>query len=292
MLNFDVEFSALVQKFNNELSTFFEEYFKECPDILSQSMQYAVLDGGKRIRPVLCFATAKMLGVDVEEVVDYALAIEFIHSYSLVHDDLPAMDNDDYRRGKLSTHKKFGEAFGILAGDGLLNLAMEVSLRKKEHSFNDIKAMRVIFDYAGSKGMIKGQVLDLMGEKSTSISEDDLMQIHLNKTSKLITAPILVSSCMANGIYYEKLKDFGEKIGFMFQVTDDLLDVEGDFETIGKTPQKDDASNKLTSVKIYGVDGAKALAKKLYSECIEILLSIPNSQFLQEFTNKMYLRKK
>lgn len=290
-MNFDIEYSSLLDYFNQKLFDFLGEYIKDCPKILGDSMIYAVEGGGKRVRPVLCLATAKMLGVDVEKAVYYAIAIELVHSYSLVHDDLPAMDNDDYRRGKLSTHKKFGEAFGILAGDGLLNLAIEACFQKDNVSFEDFNAIKTIFEYTGAKGMVKGQVLDLENEDSDFISEQVLNEIHLNKTAKLITAPILASSHLAKDRYYEELKTYGENLGILFQYTDDVLDVEGSFESLGKTPNKDEKENKLTSVKVYGLNGVKERIDKIYNKCQELLNNIPNSEFLQSFTKKIYLRK-
>ena len=148
------------------------------PEILLQAMEYSVAGGGKRVRPVLLYATADVLGVDLERVNEFAIAIEYIHSYSLVHDDLPSMDNDDYRRGKLSTHKKFGEAYGILTGDSLLNFAFEYCLSKKEFSPNDAKALSLLANYAGTFGMIAGQIYDLQNEKSDDVSEKTLYKIY------------------------------------------------------------------------------------------------------------------
>lgn len=291
MLNFNEKYSEYLKLFNDKLDEYISSYSKSCPKLLGDSMAYAVVDGGKRVRPILCIATAEMLGVPIEQVIYYALAIEFIHSYSLVHDDLPAMDNDDYRRGKLSTHKKFGEAFGILAGDGLLNLAIETCLKKQCINENDAEAMRILFDCSGAKGMIAGQVLDLYNEKNPEISEDKLFAIIENKTSKLILAPVLIASCVSGGKYYNELKEFAFKLGILFQITDDIMDVEGDVATIGKTPHKDEQSDKLTSVKLYGLDGAKEKAFALYNDCKKILKTIPNNEFLDKFTDKMYLRK-
>ncbi len=291
MLNFENKYAEYLNFFNKRLDDYLTAYSEKSPKLLMDSMTYAVIDGGKRVRPILCMATADMLGIKVDDVINYALALEFIHSYSLVHDDLPAMDNDDYRRGKLSTHKKFGEAYGILAGDGLLNLAMETCLSKEKICQNDVSAMKLLFNCSGSKGMVAGQVLDLENEKNASTAEDVLYKIYKNKTAKLIMASVLISSLLADGAYFAELKKFSYNLGILFQITDDIMDVEGDLETIGKTPNKDDKSGKLTSVKIFGLDGAKRLAKDLYVESKKILQDIPNSEFLQKFTDKMYIRK-
>ncbi len=291
MFNYNLEYNRYLNLFNEYLDVKLKSLDSTAPDTIKNAMSYAVLNGGKRVRPVLCLATAESLGVSFDEIKNYALAIEFIHSYSLVHDDLPSMDNDDYRRGKLSTHKKFGEAIGILAGDALLNFAFETCLDKRSFSVADIDAMRIISDFAGYKGMIAGQVLDLQNEKSSVYSKDVLYKIYLNKTAKLIMAPLLVSSVMANKAYYNELEKFGYNLGITFQIIDDVLDVEGDVKTIGKTPHKDDNADKLTSVKIFGLDSAKKLAKQHYENCLDAIRSLPNNTFLSAFADKMFNRK-
>ena len=264
----------------------------QVPPVLADAMRYAVLDGGKRIRPVLCFAVSDMLGVNKELVKEFAIAIECIHSYSLIHDDLPAMDNDDYRRGKLSTHKKFGEAIGILAGDALLNFAFEICLNKQNFTAHDAKALKLLADYAGSVGMIKGQVLDLQNEKSAIVNEQTLYDVYLNKTAKLIMAPILIPSIIANKKHFEELKEYAFNLGVMFQISDDIMDVEGTVELIGKTPNKDADSDKLTSIKVLGLSGAKERSEKHYLEAIKILGKINAPKFIFDLTEKMYKRKK
>lgn len=292
MIALEKKYSEYLEYFNKELDRFLEEYTKELPDILKKSIIYAVTDGGKRVRPVFCLAMAEILGLKKEDVINFAIAIECIHSYSLVHDDLPAMDNDDYRRGKFSTHKKFGEAYGILCGDALLNLACEVALDKKDISILDAKALKILYEYSGAKGMVQGQVLDLLSENTNEQSEKLLLDIYVNKTSKLLMCPLLISSTLANGKYFEELYQFGYNFGIMFQITDDILDVEGTLEDIGKTPHKDESENKLTSIKIYGLNGAKEKASYYYEKCLSYLEKIPNADFLTEFTKKIYLRKK
>jgi len=297
-MGYNEQFNLYLTRFEAKLNSFLNSLDKTTPNIIRESITYSLLNGGKRIRPVLCYATADALGVSLDKVDNFALAIEFIHSYSLVHDDLPAMDNDDYRRGKLSTHKKFGEAYGILAGDALLNLAFETCLSKYEFSKNDLRATSVVAEYAGYRGMISGQVWDLLAEttdfsqKSVREQYDALKEIFINKTSKLLTAPLLVASELADKKCFETLKEFGTNLGIMFQITDDILDVEGSLETIGKTPNKDKEANKLTAVKIFGVDGAKTKANDLYNKCKELLALVPNNEFLLKFTDKIYFRKK
>ena len=288
--NFDKKYQEYLDYFNAQLDIALKS-FSGVPEVLNEAMCYAVQGGGKRVRPVLCIATADMLGIDWSCVKEFAVAIEFIHSYSLVHDDLPAMDNDDYRRGKLSTHKKFGEAYGILAGDALLNHAFEYCLNKSNFSLLDAKALKILAEYSGSSGMIAGQVLDLQNEKNGQGNEKTLYEIYINKTAKLLTAPILIASRLANDKYYEQLKSFGENLGVMFQITDDIMDEEGTVDSIGKTPNKDQAVDKLTSIKIFGKQGALDRKKYHFDKCISLLNGIENSDFLRDFTVKMYERK-
>ncbi len=285
-------YNKYLEIFENHLNKTLPLLTNNMPRILSDGINYAVSDGGKRVRPVLCLAAAECLGIGTESVLNYALAIELIHSYSLVHDDLPAMDNDDYRRGKLSTHKKFGEANGILIGDALLNLAFETCFLKDELTVNDCKAIKLIGEYSGAKGMIAGQVLDLLNEKSNDLREDTLYSIYINKTAKLITLPLLVASALSGNKYFDEFENFGYNLGVMFQITDDIMDVEGNFDLIGKTPNKDIQSDKFTSIKVFGLDGAKKTAKKLYKNCKDILTKISNADFLNDFTDYMFLRKK
>lgn len=283
------KYSEYLEYFNKELFAFFESIKAKCFGTIEKSIEYAVKNGGKRVRPVLTLVTAEILGLKKEDVIDFAIAIEFIHSYSLVHDDLPCMDNDDFRRGKPSTHKAFGEAVGVLTGDGLLNLAFEKALDKKDFSFGDAKALKFIAECAGYSGMILGQVLDMENENSTQISEETLKEIYLNKTGKLLIAALCCPSVMCGDKYLDLLKSYGENLGYLFQITDDVLDVEGELSTIGKTPHKDE--NKLSAVKVYGLNGAKDKAKEYYLLCKSILALIPNSEFLAEFTDYLYLRR-
>ena len=291
-MDYNLFYNKYLNLFNESYQKIIDNLDENAPKTIKESMIYATADGGKRVRPVLCYATAQALNLPLECVEKFALAIEFIHSYSLVHDDLPSMDNDDYRRGKLSTHKKFGEAYGILCGDALLNFAFEICLDKTDFNVYDARAMKILAQYAGYSGMIGGQVLDLQNENNSVIDKDVLYQIYINKTSKLLTAPLLICSELAGGVYFNELKEFGYNLGIMFQITDDLLDEEGDIAEIGKTPHKDKESNKFTSIKVFGLEGAKQKAKEHYLICKNLLNQIPNSEFLSIFTDKIYSRKK
>ncbi len=289
-MNYETAYKQYLEYFENSLNERISSLDDRSPRIIRDAMTYAVCGGGKRVRPVLCLSTTEMLGGEISCAKNFALAIEFIHSYSLVHDDLPSMDNDDYRRGKLSTHKKFGEAYGVLAGDALLNFAFETCL-SGEFGEREAKAMRIIADFSGYRGMIAGQVLDLESEKLNEPDEKTLYDIYINKTSRLLTAPLLVASELCGGIYYSEFEEFGKNLGILFQITDDFLDAEGDFNTIGKTPNKDEKENKFTSIKVFGKDGAKLRAEKHYEGARKVLEKIPGSEFLSVFLDKIYMRK-
>lgn len=291
-MTFQENYAKYLNIFNDCLNANVVKIEKNIGGILAESMIYALSGGGKRIRPVLALATAELLGLEFDKVKKFAFAIECIHSYSLVHDDLPAMDNDDYRRGKLSTHKKFGEAYGILAGDALLNYAFESVLDEDNlTSTFDVKALKILADCAGAKGMILGQVYDLQNEKNPKFTEELLYKIYENKTAKLIMAPILIASILSGSKYFTELKEFGYNLGITFQIVDDIMDEEGDLGTIGKTPHKDKEVDKLTSVKVFGLDGAKEKAEEHYNICKNILKKIPNSEFLSQLTDKLFVRK-
>ena len=251
------------------------------PDILKDSLIYTLNLGGKRFRPVLMFAVGELLGVDLKELKNFALATEIIHTYSLIHDDLPAMDNDDFRRGKPSNHKVFGEANAILAGDGLLNTAYSILFNECKKGENYISAAEQLCDCAGIYGMIAGQSADLKHENDKLYNEKTLNFIYLNKTSKMIVAPCVVPSILCGSKYYPELKAFGESLGLLFQFTDDILDVEGKFDLLGKSIGKDEDEGKYTAVNLYGLDNCKLRADLLAQKCSAILERIEGDrQFL------------
>ncbi len=274
----------------NEYKDLFEvEFNKKINDLnyvdktLEKAVKYSLTAGGKRIRPVLMLMVADVLGVDKQEVMPFALAIEFIHTYSLIHDDLPAMDNDDYRRGNLTNHKVFGEAMAILAGDALLNSAYEICFRAVS-SHKTINASRILSNFAGGCGMVGGQAIDILSENVTTLySEETLNKIHLNKTGKLIIASTMIPSCLANDKYLIELKNFGENLGLLFQIVDDILDCTSTKEELGKSVKKDEKSNKLTYVNLFGLDKAKVHLETVYNNALESVKDIPNSQILVDF---------
>ncbi|HHU89968.1 MAG TPA: polyprenyl synthetase family protein [Clostridiaceae bacterium] len=261
---------------------------KEFPEkTIYEAMRYSLMSGGKRIRPVLSLAVCNMLNGDEKEVIPYAGAIELIHTYSLIHDDLPCMDNDDYRRGKLTNHKVFGYATAILAGDGLLNLAFEIMLRETmkvdDKTFSRLKTAYMISVSSGIKGMIGGQVIDMESEK-TEISYDLLCQMHRKKTGALIRASVLAPALLLNAgkDIVEKLEIYAENIGIAFQIKDDILDYEGDSEIIGKSTGSDTANNKSTFVSILGIEKAKELLKTSVKNAVNALDGMGNNEFLTQ----------
>lgn len=288
MKNFNSEYQEIKLLFEEELYKKLDSLVGVEPTLLN-AMKYSVKAGGKRIRPVLMLLTAKALNVNLNYIMPYAIAIEFIHTYSLIHDDLPAMDNDDYRRGKLTNHKVYGEAMAILAGDALLNLAYETMLRTN-NSIADINASRILALYAGASGMISGQALDIINENNALASEELLKNIHYNKTGKLITACTIIPSCFSNNAYFDELKNYGENLGLLFQITDDLLDVTANFEDLGKTLNKDATENKVTFVSLYGLEGAKERAKNVYENAVAYATLVENGEVLVEVAKMVYER--
>lgn len=256
-----------------------EEFFKDKEGLqrtVIESMEYSMKAGGKRLRPVLLLEVCKMVGGNIKDAMPFALAMEMIHTYSLIHDDLPAMDNDDYRRGKLTNHKVYGEGIAILAGDGLLNLAFETMLEKINNNpdfFNrGISAMRLISRASGINGMIGGQVVDLESE-GKKIDIETLDFIHHNKTSALIEASINAGAIIGGATeeQYRNLEIYGKSIGLTFQIIDDILDVIGDEKKLGKRIGSDQDNKKSTYPSIYGIDESKKIASRLIKNGIEAL---------------------
>lgn len=252
-----------------------------------EAMGYSLMAGGKRIRPILSLAVCDMLKGDKKEVISFAGAIELIHTYSLIHDDLPCMDNDDYRRGKPTNHKVFGEAMAVLAGDGLLNLAFETmledTLKDDTKTSHRLKTAYMISVASGTKGMIGGQVIDMESEK-TDIPYDVLCQMHKKKTGALIKASVLAPALLLNTEKYilSKLEVYADNIGLAFQIKDDILDFEGNSEIVGKSIGSDTANNKSTFISILGVEKAKELLKTSVKNAVNALDKIDNNDFLTQ----------
>ena len=290
------DFNALYENYVTEFNAYAQSYtqaLKTKPLVLAESMAYSLLNGGKRVRPVLMLATADALGVEKETVLPFALALEMIHTYSLIHDDLPAMDNDDFRRGKPSCHKAYGEANAILAGDGLLNEAYALCFNECMKGEKHALASRFLNECAGIYGMIAGQSADLwFSRKNEEVSEEDLAYIYEHKTGKLLLAPVAIVSILADNKSYLALERFGKLLGRLFQMTDDILDVEGNFETLGKTIGKDETENKLTCVRLYGLEGAKIRADMCAKDCHAMLEGVDgDTAFLHELVDYVLNRR-
>lgn len=252
---------------------------------LLEAMTYSLTAGGKRVRPVLLLAASDLFGGDRARALPFAVALEMIHTYSLIHDDLPAMDNDDFRRGRPSCHKMFGEDCAILAGDALLNGAFEIAISRISDE-ESRKAAALLADCAGCFGMIGGQAYDLAADAAGK--ESDLLRIQALKTGKLLTAPLLMGSALACGGYERELSAFGDALGKLFQTTDDILDVISTKERAGKSVGKDAEQNKLTAVSIWGLEGAKRAAERFFADCESAAMPLGSrAEFLVGFARRM-----
>jgi geranylgeranyl diphosphate synthase type II len=235
------------------------------PKTIHEAMRYSIFAGGKRLRPVICLATAEALRGKANDALPLACAVECIHTYSLIHDDLPAMDNDDFRRGKPTSHKVYGEGIAVLAGDALLTIAFEMAAScKAQTRYPHAAIIRELAVAAGSQKLIAGQVADLEGE-GKKISPAELRYIHENKTAALISSSIRLGAMSANATAKQLagLTDFGESLGLAFQVIDDILDVTQTTEKLGKSAGKDVAAQKATYPALLGLDKAKQEADRL-----------------------------
>lgn len=246
-----------------------EGYF----DTILKAIRYSLLNGGKRIRPILCIASFEAAGGKGEGILPFACALEMIHTYSLIHDDLPAIDNDDYRRGKLTCHKVFGEAMGILAGDALLTEAFKLMTDPSSHEARVVlEIVNEVAQAAGIFGMIGGQVLDVESEGKT-IDPHTLLAIHQNKTGALIRASVRTGVKLAGGSpeVLQAFTTYGEKVGLAFQIVDDILNVEGDKERLGKNTGSDQTRKKATYPSIFGMEASRRTVQELTESAIESL---------------------
>ena len=293
MIDFNEQYKSYLQTFESYMLSETAKW-KTTPSVLAESMKYSLLNGGKRIRPVLMLAVADLLQVDVKDVLPFAMALEMIHTYSLIHDDLPAMDNDDFRRGKPSCHKAFGEDNAILAGDGLLNEAYNICFEQCLKGEKFVLASKFLNESAGVDGMIVGQSADLYySKRQDEFNEDKLAYIHEHKTGALLLAPVAIPSILQENKYYFQLEEFGKMLGRLFQITDDILDVVGDFENLGKSIGKDAEEQKLTTVNLLGLDCAKIQADECAKLCHSVLESIDGeTEFLHQLIDYVLNRTK
>jgi len=260
----------------------------DIPSRLQQAMEYSLLAGGKRLRPALLLAWAELYGGSIAAVLDFACGLECIHTYSLIHDDLPAMDNDDLRRGKPSCHKQFDEATAILAGDGLLTEAFSLMARTPLPPERVLTALAAVADAAGPRGMVGGQMLDM---EMTGATADmaTLKAMHRSKTGALLAASCVAGALLA-GADPDPARCYGEHIGLAFQITDDILDVVGTTETLGKPAGSDQRQGKLTYPSLLGLDASRTLALESVSKAVQALAPVathPRSEFLQALAQYM-----
>jgi len=274
MNSFDLN-SYLSSK-RKQINQALDSIFANTSNKIVKAMKYSLMAGGKRIRPVLCVAAAETVGGQSQDVISAACALELIHTYSLIHDDLPSMDNDDIRRGQPTCHVAFDEATAILAGDALLTLAFEVlsstEFVQDNHVRNWMNVIHTLSTAAGYKGMIEGQMQDMAGERHLLCLED-LENMHALKTGALIEASVTVGAILGKGSpdQIQQLKTYSKNIGLAFQVTDDLLDVEGDPNVMGKDAGSDQARSKSTYPALLGIEQSKQFAKKLVNNALKAL---------------------
>lgn len=274
-MNFKIWMNKKINKVEEYLKSVVKE--NENPKkLIYEAMNYSLLSGGKRLRPLLLLGAYELFQDNEDAAMPFACAMEMIHTYSLIHDDLPAMDNDDYRRGRLSNHKRFGEAAAILAGDGLLNKAFETGLEAAlEHKINIESALKALAEIAGSSGsdgMIGGQVVDMFGHDKIS-SLEDLKYMYSLKTGAIIKSSVIAGALLGGADEKElrALESYAEKIGLAFQIEDDILDVTGTLEKLGKAAGSDAANDKITYLTFASIEEAQNTVVKLTEEAVESL---------------------
>lgn len=296
-MEFKKELKVYQQMINEELEKYLRK--EECPEeVLNQSMEYSLMAGGKRLRPILVISTYKLFKDDIKKCIPYAVAIEMIHNFSLIHDDLPGIDNDDFRHGKPTNHKQFNEATAILAGDGLLNsgyITISNDLKNTEN-INELKNKIKVFNEfsIAVDRMIAGEYIDTEYE-GKQISKDILKYIHENKTGALLKLSVrmgaMLADCSKDDL--EKLSSYADKIGLAFQIKDDILSEEGNEEILGKPVGNDKEAGKCTYVSEYGLEGAKTILDNITKEAIEELKDYgEKANFLKELALYIQNRNK
>jgi len=294
-----MDIKAYLKEKKELVDSFLKDYFAPdlLPKTLKDSMVYSLSAGGKRIRPILCLAAHEACNGDSEDILPFASSIELIHTYSLIHDDLPAMDNDDLRRGKPTNHKVYGEGLAILAGDGLLTEAffmMANSLSNKNIKNTAlIRAIKEIAFVSGIHGMVGGQAQDLLSE-NTEPDQETLSFIHKHKTGALISGSLRAGAFLANCSKPElnSITRYGENIGFAFQIIDDILDIEGSTDELGKTTGSDVRKKKMTYPAIYGLESSRKKAEELIAEAIFVIKNFSDkAEPLREIARYMLARR-
>ena len=292
-MDYATQYQEYLARVNRALETASDAFLPEESEVC-RAARYSLLGGGKRIRAVLVLAVCDMLNGDAAAAEQFAAAVEMLHCYSLIHDDLPCMDNDDLRRGKPSCHKAFGEATAMLAGDVLLTEAFEVIANVAAPAIVNVRASKALGAGAGSRGMVYGQELDLKYE-ALAATEEQLRLIHRNKTGALVNAAVQMgaAAAQANETQCKELEAYAFGIGLVFQIVDDVLDVTGSQEQLGKPNGSDSENGKTTFVTLYGTDGAMVLAQKLNEQiCNDLQQHFgAKAAFLQQLAQQLLVRK-
>jgi len=291
-----MQWQDFAQQHTDAVTLWLTDFLKQQPRLpgpLSDAMQYSLFAGGKRVRPLLTLATGRALNVSVDKLMPCAAAIECIHTYSLIHDDLPSMDDDDLRRGKPTCHVKFDEATAVLAGDALQTLAFEIISSAEVLSDGEkVKIFSILSKASGFSGMCGGQSVDLF-HTGKRVSQQEMELMHRLKTGALIDASVQMSCVLANTEETSSahFRRFSQAIGLGFQVKDDILDIEGDTESLGKPKGSDEKSNKSTYPVLMGLEGARIYLQQLHQEALQALQSIPyNVELLASFTDYLFNR--
>lgn len=286
------DFQTQLKEYQNAVDKHLESYFDaNLPQKqLFESMRYSLLAGGKRIRPVLVLEFCRICGGNWENALPFAAAIEMVHTYSLIHDDLPCMDNDDYRRGRLTNHKVYGEAQAVLAGDALLTAAFDTIASANAEAQTRIGIVKILASSAGELGMVGGQILDIDGENK-NLNAEEVHTIHRLKTGALICAACCMGVAAANAEENKMIaaKKYAQAIGLAFQIRDDMLDVLGDAQKLGKATNAD--GNKNTFVSLYGIEKCKELIELENQKALDALDEFENTGFLRELTQMLASRE-
>ncbi len=285
-----MKMNEYIELVNKKLEEFMPVLY---PEDIFNSMKYTVLLPGKRLRPVMCLEACRMFGGNIEDAIPTACAIEMLHAQTLIHDDLPCMDNDDFRRGKPTNHKVFGEANAVLAGDALLTFAPQTIIKNSKNLGCEklIKIMEEYFHAAGAYGVIAGQVIDIESEKNyPQNAQETLEYIHTHKTADLFKLALRTGAIIAGASdkEIEEITEFGQNMGVAFQIADDILDETSTFEEMGKTLGKDKEAGKLTYTNLYGLEKSKEDLNKLIKRCFDILeQNNLKSEIFEQILNKI-----
>ena len=291
-MDFSTQFNAFVAQTEQALDKLLPAASTR-PARIHEAMRYSLQAGGKRLRPVLVLSAAKLFSGKSHDPLPAAVSIECVHTYSLIHDDLPCMDNDDLRRGRPTAHKQFDEATALLAGDALLTYAFDL-LARHYPAEPGFALLRELADAAGSRRLIGGQMEDLLAEKKTDATADQLEFIHLNKTAAMIEAALVMGGLTSGATESDlgALRAFGRELGLTFQIVDDILDATADSATLGKTAGKDAKAGKTTFVKLHGLDGARRFAREHTEAALAALTELPgDTAFLRGLVETMLVRK-